>query len=363
MPGLYYRFIVAGENANSFRDGYDWDRVQIAPSLLYEYAEGSSVLLEVEYSHSNQPSDRGVMYLEGAGLSGNFFDPNINWHDSRDYNDEHNTRVSLYWNHKLNDVFTLKLDGEMRYRNFVSGGARNPQVYGNTFYIPGTYRWNGNRTVLRGDYDFASDDYSYTIQPAVLAKFDTGPLRHTALAGFNYQITTSDGPVVPGGTSSWSTDLFHPTYGNRGKKGPPGNSADPNSLPLDRFTDDSSQEVEEYGVFYQHKIDLFERLHLIGGARLDWYEFDYSDAFTYGTPGGDVTEYYPQTFSTRTSPGGRARFSILQSNSRSSSATAMPSRRRAGCWRAVARRTRWRPRAWRVASKARVCRPRFPFTS
>ena len=298
VPGLYYRFIAASEDANSFRDGYNRDRVQIAPSLLYEYAEGSSVLLEIEYEHSNQPPDRGVMYLEGAGLSGNFFDPNINWHDSRDYDDEHSTRVSLYWNHKLNEVFTLKLDGEMRYTHFVSGGARNPQVYGD-FYIPGTYRWNGNRTVLRGDYDFASDDYSYTIQPAVLAKFDTGPLKHTVLAGFSYQISTSDGPVVPGGTSSWSTDLFHPTYGNSGKKGPPGNPNDPDSLPLDRFTDDYATETEEYGVFYQHKIDLFERLHLVGGARVDWYEYDSTDDFTFGTPNGNVTEHYPQVFSDR----------------------------------------------------------------
>jgi iron complex outermembrane recepter protein len=297
VPGIYYRFIAAGENANSFRDGYDSDRVQIAPSLLYEYAEGSSVLLEIEYEHSNQPADRGVMYLEGAGLSGDFFDQNINWHDPRDYNDEHNSRVSLYWNHKLNDTFTLKLDGEMRYSHFISGGARNPQVYGDTFYIPGTYRWNGNRTVLRGDYDFADDTYSYTLQPSLLAKFTTGSVNHTALLGVSYQITMSDSPDVPGGTSSWSTDLFHPTYGTRGKKGPPGNPADPGSLPLDRFVDNSAEETEEFGVFYQHKIDIADRLHLIAGARLNWYEYDFADAFTYGTTAGDVTEYYPQNFS------------------------------------------------------------------
>lgn len=297
VPGLYYRFILAGDNANSFRNGFDSDHIQVAPSFLFEYAPESSVLLELEYTHSNQPSDRGVMYLEGAGLSGNFFDPGVNWHDPRDFNDEHNFRASLYWKHQLNEVFSLKLDGEMRYSRYASGGARNPQVFGNTFYIPGTLRWNGNREVLRGDYDFNEDNYSYAIQPAILAKFATGSVQHTSLLGFNYQITSSESPEIPGGTSSWSTDLFHPTYGTRGHKGPPGNPNDPNSLPLDRFTDDSSSETEEYGVFFQHKIDLWDRLHLVGGARVDWYEYDYADAFKSGTPTGDVTEYYPQVFS------------------------------------------------------------------
>lgn len=296
VPGLYYRFILAGENANSFRDGYDSDRIQVAPSVLYEYAPGSSVLLEIEYSHSNQPSDRGVMYLEGAGLSGDFFDPNINWHDPRDFNDEHNTRVSLYWKHQINEIFTLKLDGEMRYSRFASGGARNPQVFGDTFYIPGTYRWNGNRTVFRGDFDFNDDTYSYVVQPALLAKFSTGPVEHTSLFGFNYQITMSDSPDLPGGTSSWATDLFNPTYGTRGRKGPPGNPNDPDSLPLDRFIDNSASETEEYGIFFQHKIDLFERVHLLGGLRYDWFEHDFDEAFTFGTEAGDVTEFFPQNY-------------------------------------------------------------------
>jgi iron complex outermembrane receptor protein len=153
--------------------------------------------------------------------------------------------------------------------------------------------------VLRGDYDFESHNYSYIVQPGILAQFETGSIKHTALLGFNYQISTSESPELPGGTSSWSTDLFHPTYGNRGKKGPPGNPDDPDSLPLDRFLDDSADETEQFGVYYQHKIDLWERLHILGGARLDWYEFDYADAFTYGTPAGNVTEYYPQNYNDR----------------------------------------------------------------
>lgn len=273
--GLFYRFIVSTSSANSFRDTFDTDRTLVAPSLLWNYAEGSSVLLEFQFGHHDQPYDRGVIYLEGAGFSGNFAPLNRSYHEPDDFLDTNDTRTSLYWTHKLNDLISLRLTGEVNTSDVVGRGVRSPFTF--LLYQDGTNRWNGERTVFRTTQSIEGNHSSYGIKPEVLLNFDTGPLKHSGLLGFNY-LTTYINTHSMDGFDLRPIDFKEPIYGLKPTRLPVADPSDPHSIPSGARDFVRAEELEEYGVYYQHKIDLFERVHLLGGVRYDWYEDD--QAFT-----------------------------------------------------------------------------------
>jgi iron complex outermembrane recepter protein len=269
--GLFYRFITTAESANSFRDTFDSDRVLVAPSLLWNYAEDSSVLLEFEYSHRDQPVDRGIIYLEGVGFSGNFAPINLSYHEPDDFIDSNNTRTSLYWNHKLNDTFKLKLTAEANTSNVTGVSVTNPA----TFLLYGVgNQWNGTRLIPRSTQNLNRATSSYAIKPEVLATFDTGPVKHTGLAGFSYAISRQDLDSSQG-FDDRSIDFENPVYGRKPVKLPAADPSDPDSIPSTARLFHSDGELEEYGVYYQHKMDFFDRIHLLGGVRYEWYENDF----------------------------------------------------------------------------------------
>jgi iron complex outermembrane recepter protein len=272
--GLFYRFIASGNSANSFRDTFDTDRVLVAPSLLWNYAEGSSILLEFQYNHQDQPFDRGIFYLEGAGLSGDFAPIERSLHEPDDFLDSNVTRTSLYWTHKLNDTISLRLTGEANTSDNLGRAVRSPATF--LLYGDGN-RWNGERIVRRTTQFFEGHNSSYGVKPEVLLNFDTGPAKHTGLLGFNYLMTYVD-TRSQDGFDLRPIDFKNPVYGLAPIKLPRADPTDPNSIPAGARDFQFAQELEEYGVYYQHKIDLWDRVHLLGGVRYDWYEDD--SAFT-----------------------------------------------------------------------------------
>ncbi|RYY05375.1 MAG: TonB-dependent receptor, partial [Alphaproteobacteria bacterium] len=85
------------------------------------------------------------------------------------------------------------------------------------------------------------------------AKFATGPLAHTVLAGFEYSRTTTD--TVNRGTTGTSINIFNPVYGAR----------QPDPLPI--YTN-ARQTQNLYGVYAQDQVK-WNRFILTGGVRED----------------------------------------------------------------------------------------------
>lgn len=276
--GLFYRFIAAGDRGDSFRDAHYSDRVLVAPSLLWNYAEGSSLLLEIEYQHRDQPYDRGIMYLEGAGFADNFAPINRSYHEPDDFLDSENTRTSIYWNHQLDEDFKLRLTGEVNTTNAIGRAVRNPRTF--LLYDAGTNHWNGERTIQRTTHFSDREGTSYAIKPELLVHFETGAVKHSGLLGFSYEAT--DGSLhVQDGFDSRPIDFKNPVYGLKPITRAPANPADPNSIPAGARLFQSTDNVEEMGAYYQHKLDIAERFHVLGGIRYDWYRDEF--AFTRNT--------------------------------------------------------------------------------
>jgi hypothetical protein len=62
----------------------------------------------------------------------------------------------------------------------------------------------------------------------------------------------------------------NPDYGTRPIHLAPVDPTDPTSLPAGACDFHFADVLKECGVYYQHKIHLFHRVHLLGGARFDW---------------------------------------------------------------------------------------------
>jgi len=269
--GLFYRFIASGDSANSFRDFYHTDGELVAPSLLWNYAEGSSVLLEFEYQHRDQPYDRGIFYLENAGFSKNFAPSNLSLNQPGDFDDAHLTRTSLYWNQKLNDAITFRLTGEINTSHVVGRAVRNPKTF--VLYQNEDFdnSYTGDPTVPRSTQVFEEDNSSYGIKPEFLLNFKTGPITHTGLLGFNFLETYFEKSTLEG-FDSRPVSFRNPNYGAEPVLLSPANPLDPTSIPIGARDQRFEETLQESGVYYQHKFDLFDRVHLLGGVRYDWYD-------------------------------------------------------------------------------------------
>jgi iron complex outermembrane receptor protein len=208
--GVFYRLIASGDSANSFRDAFHTDGYEIAPSLLWKYAPGSSVLVEFDYQFRDQPYDRGILYIEGAGFKDNFAPINTSYHEPDDYYNNTNTRTSVYWTNKINDTFTFRTSAELDTNRGRGAGVRSPYTY--LLYKDGTNEWNGDSTLLRTTQNIEQDIWSVGIKPELLLNFDTGPVKNTGLLGFS-ELHTSTKTASQDGFDLRPIDFRVPKYG------------------------------------------------------------------------------------------------------------------------------------------------------
>lgn len=260
--GLFYRLIASGDSANSFRDAFHTDGYEIAPSLLWKYAPGSSLLVEFDYQFRDQPYDRGTVYMKGAGFKDNFAPINTSFHEPGDYYNNTNTRTSVYWTNKINDTFTLRVTGEVDTNRGRGVGVRNPYTF---LLYDDNNVWNGSDSVLRTTQNIQQDIWSVGLKPELLINFDTGAVKNTGLLGFNYAHTSTK-TATQDGFDLRPISFPVPVYGQPHVP----NTGIPSIQRNFRF----GEELDEYGLYYQHKADFGSRFHLLAGLRYDWYDDD-----------------------------------------------------------------------------------------
>jgi len=279
---LFYRFVSEVRDDQSFRDNAFSKRALLAPSFLLNYGEGSSALLELEYNYLDQPYDRGIFYLEGAGFPRNFAPIRRSLHEPTDSLRSHQGRAAFYLDHKLSDSLSLRGAAEYLREDGASRGARNPILNG--LYLRGTNRFSGNPFVQRSFNESDSTGEQLLTKAEGLVKFTTGPLEHQSILGLGWSRTDL---AIEGqdGQTRWPINAFAPVY----RTAPTfiGRAEDG----VGRAFDFNRQSTFE-SVYAQHKVDVWQRLHLIGGVRFDHGRFQ--DQYTnnvFTDPPGEIGRY------------------------------------------------------------------------
>ncbi|BAP45848.1 TonB-dependent siderophore receptor [Pseudomonas sp. StFLB209] len=232
------RLTVATQTDRGFRDTLrDSKHSYIAPALRWQPSDSTRVDTGLEYIDQSSPFDRGAIPVNGKiNLPADRYlhEP---W--ARDKAD----KFSLWYRaeHDLNDWLSLR---QM---------TRWDDSHKDRYVVDLRGLASDGRTLNRRATDGEERIRTLDMQFEAIARFATGAVQHTALAGFEYIDGQRD-------TSSYraslaSLDVFSPVYGAT-----PGRFA---------FQERVRYDLQSYSLYLQNQIEFNEQWELLLGARYD----------------------------------------------------------------------------------------------
>ncbi|MGF1462492.1 MAG: TonB-dependent siderophore receptor [Maricaulaceae bacterium] len=320
---LAVRLITAVEGGNSFRfqdafeETFPENRVFVSPSVLWAPNEATSVLLRGEYLRTENPFDRGILFdLDGnvVGERGDFFgDPTVGPIVNEDISG------FLEIAHAFNETWSTRVTASVIANDFDGPATEPVLIFPEPLLVPAGVPIPlpvapgvtlplvlpepiiGGDTLLRSVEvrDFASD--------VITARFDlnggfkTGPAAHTLLASFEYQRVDAfnfnnnsvfDFPPIPLPDGTLSLDLNLLSLSDPVLVSPP-------PLTLEGGVPNST-DVETFGLIFFDQIDIGDRIHILGGGRLDFV--DQTSVFGGVTFLGEVEDTIDEITETAFSP-------------------------------------------------------------
>lgn len=244
---LLYRINAAYEDKNGFRDyGYN-ERVFVAPVLSYVIDENTAITWKGEYLRDERRFDTGLAFVDGQirNLPQSLFlgEPANDFQLFQDW------LQSLFLDHKLNDVWTLRVGGSSLFYTAPSSG---------TFPIS-----DGPGTVLnrsRQDIPLFTESY-HTLIANATGDFLLGETRHKMVIGTEQSWMISNhfqsNSTVPG-LQNVQIDAYDPVYTN----------PQPNTPAV--F--DSDFRENRHGVYAQDVVDFNDYWSGLVGLRYDHFD-------------------------------------------------------------------------------------------
>lgn len=218
------------------------DKVYIAPALTWAPSAATSLTLLGYYQRVRTRFAPPMPYANTRfnQIPRNLFigEPNYDRYDGDQY------ALGYLFEHSFTD--RLKLRHSLRY--FHADLAWDYLTFGGL-------RANG-RTLNRGVSDRDETSTGFTTDTSLEARFDTGPIKHTLIAGLDtyrrtYDTHRRNGTVGPLG------DIYAPVYG----------TTYPTLNAIDNGNDNLSN---QYGVYLQDQIKIADKWVVVLGGRHDW---------------------------------------------------------------------------------------------
>ncbi|MYF49470.1 MAG: TonB-dependent siderophore receptor [Gammaproteobacteria bacterium] len=262
---LGLRLVGLYEDADSFRETVETERVGFYPSVTWDLSEATSATYEMEYTEQEIPFDRGVAYSETYG-----FTPRTTF-VGEPGDGPIETEVlghQLEAQHNFSDSWSLLVG--LGYRDTSFEGSASETNFGGrqTYFLDG-------RTLSRF-FRYREFDSDYFVARAEVAgEFNTGSLRHRLLAGADYDRFELDWFIqryrpgrFPASTDINTLDpaaylfldVFDPVYGQSPQPVPGPNT-------------NRNEDMKGVGIYIQDQIDLTDRLQVRLGLR--WDDFDH----------------------------------------------------------------------------------------
>ncbi|AML58344.1 Ferrichrome-iron receptor [Serratia rubidaea] len=173
-----YRLTGMTRSSDTMYDHQREERYAIAPSLLWQPSEDTSLLLKAYLQkdpsggyHSAVPADGSLYASQGDKLGRGFFDG-----DSRHNVFKRWEQIYSYaFSHRFNDIWTFRQNASYTHSN-----VELEQVY--------QAGWNDDHTLLNRYYSGSNTSLdAYAVDNQLEAEFATGLLDHKVLLGLDYQ--------------------------------------------------------------------------------------------------------------------------------------------------------------------------------
>ncbi|MBD2236956.1 TonB-dependent siderophore receptor [Aulosira sp. FACHB-113] len=247
-----YRLNLAYQNAGSFRDFVNSERVFAAPVFDFKLGDRTSLSINTTYLYDERTLDRGIVAI-GTGIAdlprSRFLG------EPGDFRRSEQFGIGYRLEHEFND--NLKL------RNAFQFLQNNEKVLNTN----ATQLDEETGTLFRDYFDSANEYKIYAMQTDLTSKFKTGSVNHQLLFGFDLQRNTSEGffrtPSDAFDTSiverqTPSINIFNPIY----------NVLPPDISSFILLRDDITT-TDNLGIFLQDQIALTDNLKLLIGGRFD----------------------------------------------------------------------------------------------
>lgn len=244
---LLGRLNLAVESRDSFRDHVSSERRFFAPVLSWQANDRTRLTLEAEALEDERVFDRGIVAVNGnvgvLPITRFLGEPN----DGRIKNDNYSASGRI--EHDVSDDWTLRA-GLL---------SKTGSMYGFTTEANSLNAATGILTRRRALRDFNWN--SHTMQLEALGHLDAGSMKHTVLAGVEYERARGTEHLYR--SNAGSINIYNPVYGQ--------SSVNPAILT------DLIDVSDTYAVYLQDQIELSERWQLLVGVRGDWLEQDFED--------------------------------------------------------------------------------------
>lgn len=241
---LLYRFNAFYENAGSFRDFVNSERLFIAPKFKFALSPQTTLTVNGNWLEETRTADDGTVAIGNrpANL------PRERFLGEPFQNVEINvTNFSYLLDHKFNDQWSVRNSFRAQFVNLARYYPLRDSLDEETGELS------------RLSYFSERRDNAYSVQTNVVGNFSTGSIKHKLLFGFDYTKNTEDGTF--GDFEPYpSINIFNPVYARLEY---------PKQPILNFFRDDS---LDKYGFYIQDQIELTPQLKLLAGGRFDIFE-------------------------------------------------------------------------------------------
>lgn len=268
---FFYRLAASGRYNETNMDDVTSKRVSVSPSLMIKPEEGTSLTLLFNYT--DDPASAYPAGLPAAGTAyanGSYpdipYDFNVGDPDFDSF-ERRTSRLGYEFEHEFNDYLTFRQN--LRYMHIESE------------HIGLSGRSMSGTTITRLASHLQEDVDTFVVDNQLQADFDTGPLAHTLLFGFDYQYADADRLMGTGSASS--IDYLNPVYGA--------------AIAVPAFTSDTRQLTSQAGFYAQDQIE-FGKLNVTFGGRYDSYDIE-TDTTTLATGATTSTQQDSDAFTGR----------------------------------------------------------------
>ncbi len=239
---LLYRLNGFYENAGSFRDFVEGERLFIAPVITWTIGPNTSLTIDAEFTDDSRTMDEGIPAIGDRPADiplSRFLSEPFSEFNKKEYS------IGYVFNHRFNDNLSIQ------------NAFRAQWLYPERYYPRSDSLDEDTGELSRTAYSAGGEYANYSTQTDLIGKFATDSIQHQLLLGFEYSKTTEN-PNFQIGNPYPSINIFDPVYVR--ERYP----IEPNF-----FRDDTTKTL---GFYLQDQIELTPNFKLLVGGRFDSFD-------------------------------------------------------------------------------------------